>query len=301
MRSAECGIKNPKILAIISIFIFMLVFSAQASAEEKEFKKGCRGCHKEMIEKWDTAEIKHYPYREEKCESCHSLEHKKFTPLEVRAEGAASTSGGLLLTGFTAELDKPCLICHDLAAEKIKKAHFSSDFTGKNCFSCHYTHASDKKGMLKEWAHEPFVSGMCDMCHEINSEGKIKVKEDIKKVCLVCHSDLAGKEDKFVHPAYEMMECTECHDPHTSAYARLLKKGISEICFSCHGKEVAKKHPYDVSPSNKIILEKSNKIWFNYSNKLTCVSCHKPHTANQSFLLKESLENGRLCYSCHKK
>ncbi len=275
---------NNQFLALVRLSILVLAFiflynNYILRAEDKEFKKGCRSCHSESIEKWDVSETKHFPYREEKCESCHASEHKK----------------------FTADLEKPCLICHDLAAEKIKKAHFSANLSGKNCFGCHYTHASDKKGLLKEQVHVPFGSGMCDVCHEIDAAGKIKAKDGMKKVCFVCHSNLTNKEDKFIHPAYEMMECVSCHNPHTSEYKNLLSKGVSELCFDCHDKTQAKKHPYDVYPSTKIILEKSDKIWFTYSNKVTCVSCHKPHTSNIPFLLKDSTENGKLCYNCHAK
>lgn len=263
---------------ICFIFVF-LVFCFSAFAEEKEFKKGCRACHKEILDKWDSQEMKHFPYAQEKCESCHAAEHKK----------------------FTAEVEKPCLICHDLASEKIKKAHFSTNLSGVNCFNCHYTHSSDKRGLLKESVHAPFASGMCDACHNLSPAGKIEVKKEQKKVCLTCHSNLVNKDDTFIHGAYEMLDCADCHNPHTASENSLLEKRVTEICFQCHDKSEAQKHPYDVVPSKKIILDKNNKIWLTYTKEISCVSCHEPHSARIPFLLRESLKEGKLCYNCHIK
>jgi predicted CXXCH cytochrome family protein len=260
------------------LFIFcFFVFSLAQAEDISEFKKRCRGCHKEILDEWDLADVKHYPYIEQKCESCHAAEHKK----------------------FTAEVEKPCLICHDLASDKIKKAHFSAELSGVDCFNCHYTHGASQKGLLKEFVHMPFTSGMCGVCHELTSEGKITAKSDIKKACLSCHGNLVAEGEDVVHAAYEMLECANCHNPHTSDQDKLLNKGVSEICFDCHDKNQAKKHPYDVVPSDKIILEKTNKVWLNSSNKVTCVSCHKPHASKISFLLKKPIDEDGLCYTCH--
>lgn len=273
-------IQNSKIILAVGLFVLWgLVFNGFVTAEEKEFKKSCRSCHSELLDKWDMSEVKHFPYREEKCESCHAAEHKK----------------------FTAESGKPCLICHDLNSEKIKKAHFSVDLGGVNCFNCHYTHAADKKGLLKESTHEPFASGMCDVCHNIGAEGKIEVKGQTKKICLVCHSSLVAKEDTIKHSGYDMLECVDCHNPHTSGEKWLLKKKITQICFDCHGKEEAVKHPYDVVPSQKINLDKNSEIWLTYDKQISCISCHNPHSAKIPFLLRESLDEGKLCNLCHSK
>lgn len=265
-----------KFLIILAFFCSGLTLSF---ADNKEFKKGCRGCHSDQIEKWDMAEVKHFPYREEKCESCHAAEHKK----------------------FTAETGKPCLICHDLNSEKIKKAHFSADLTGINCFNCHYTHAADKKGLLKESVHQPFAEAMCDACHSINAQAKIEVRAKMRETCLICHSELVAKDDTVKHPGFEMSECVDCHNPHTSSQRWLLVKDVSNICFGCHDKAEAAKHPYDVVPSQKIKLDKSAKIWLTYSNQISCSSCHNSHAAKIPFLLRESLDNKDFCYLCHSK
>ena len=110
------GVKNTIILIFICAFIFpALSFSALVFAQESEFKEKCRSCHKEVLDKWDMSAIKHYPYREGKCESCHAAEHKK----------------------FTAEAGKPCLICHDLTSEKIKNSHFSVNLSDVDCVVPH--------------------------------------------------------------------------------------------------------------------------------------------------------------------
>ncbi|PIQ89519.1 MAG: hypothetical protein COV72_02530 [Candidatus Omnitrophica bacterium CG11_big_fil_rev_8_21_14_0_20_42_13] len=276
------GVKNTIILIFICAFIFpALSFSALVFAQESEFKEKCRSCHKEVLDKWDMSAIKHYPYREGKCESCHAAEHKK----------------------FTAEAGKPCLICHDLTSEKIKNSHFSVNLSDVDCFSCHYTHSAEKKGLLKESVHMPFSSGMCEMCHSVDG-GKIKVKDMTKKSCLACHGTLVSKDDSVKHMGYEMQECVDCHNPHTSSHEKLLKSSVSENCFQCHDREQAKKHPYDVSVSSRILnnmLDKDKKIWLTYSNKISCTSCHLPHSARIPFLLRDSLDQGELCNHCHIK
>ncbi|MDP1854052.1 MAG: cytochrome c3 family protein [Candidatus Omnitrophota bacterium] len=319
-RNQKPEARSQKIISFYR-FVCLIIFLSSSHvsfviAQEKEFKKGCRACHSEQIDKWDASEVRHFPYAREKCESCHAAEHKKFTPLEKNSDkvnsenmvsngeltqASAGTVGESSLTGFTAEQEKPCLICHDLNSEKIKKAHFSGDLTGVNCFNCHYTHAADKKGLLKESVHEPFVSGMCDACHNISAEGKIEVKGQTKKICLACHSSLLTKDDTVKHSGYDMLECVDCHNPHTSSEKWLLKKKITQICFDCHGKEEAAKHPYDVVPSQKINLDKGNEIWLTNDRQMSCVSCHNPHSAKIPFLLRESLEDGKLCNICHPK
>lgn len=262
------------LLAGLMSFTFIVVACAQ-SDEDSEFKKGCRACHNELIEKWDGAKTRHFPYAKQKCEVCHAAEHKK----------------------FTAEKSKPCTICHSLTSEKLKKAHFNADVTTANCFKCHYTHGSERKGMLKEVLHVPFESGMCDMCHQVTAEGKIEVKGEVKKICTACHSDKTPKADDIVHAGFEMSECTDCHTPHTSPFGKLLVENLSDKCFSCHDKEVAKKHPFDVKASPKT-APKMDVKWLT-DGKVTCVSCHEPHFAKVPFLLKAPLEGGKLCDKCH--
>lgn len=263
------------------IFLFLLLgFSGSGHAEEdQDFKKGCRECHQEVIHQWDTAPVQHSPYVRQKCQSCHSSEHKK----------------------FTAEQGQPCLICHNLGSEKIKQAHGSFDVKGANCFECHYTHGSERKGMLKETVHPPFESGMCSACHTADENGGAKVVDNIRKACLACHEDKAPKTGEMVHEGFEMLECTDCHSPHTARRERLLRREVSEICFDCHDASVAEKHPYDVTASPKIKTDDKKTMGLTPDRKVVCTSCHNPHFEKRVFLLKETVEGGKLCYRCHQE
>lgn len=264
-----------RILFIAILVGVAMVLSAWAQEGEKEFKKSCRGCHGDILEKWDASPVKHFPYEKQKCESCHAAEHKK----------------------FTAEKDKPCAICHSLDSEKIKKSHFSLNLAGADCFSCHYVHGAPNEGMLKEVVHMPFEAGMCDACHSVDPAGKIQVKENIHEACFVCHSEIQTKEGETIHPALEMGECNQCHNPHTSPHSKLLNQTVSETCFNCHSEDQAKKHPFDVVPSEKIALQAD----LTYEGLVTCVSCHNPHKAKFPFLMKETLEGQKACSQCHQK
>lgn len=253
------------------------VLAGDASAEEeRDFKKGCRQCHDELMSRWDLAAVAHFPYKAQKCDVCHAAEHKQ----------------------FTAEKGKPCLICHDLGSEKIKAAHFSANVTGADCLICHYTHGSERKGLLKEFVHKPFAEGMCGSCHKAGAEGKMELLSEAKKICLVCHSDKAAKAGETLHPALEMSECTDCHTPHTSAHEKLLKEKESQICAGCHEDEHVVKHPVDVRPSPKIKAEGAGARLVD--GEVTCTSCHNPHKAKGPFLLEGSTARGELCRACHE-
>ncbi len=258
------------------LFIFCFGMTGLSHTDEANFRKKCQTCHKRVLGEWDAAKVVHFPYAEGSCESCHSSKHKK----------------------FTGEINELCLICHDLDDAVLKKSHFNANVEGVACTSCHYTHGSDRKAMFKESVHEPFSSGMCDACHEVTPEGKLKQLDGMNDICLTCHDGIVAKDEKVIHPAFEMLECTNCHNPHTSPDIKLLKKPVSEVCFECHEPMVAKKHPYDVTPSKKII---KNEALFAHGGHVTCVSCHKPHASKLPVLLKESIDNRELCYKCHKK
>jgi len=246
--------------------------------EEKDFKKRCRECHYEVIEKWDESEVVHYPYVQEKCEVCHAAKHKK----------------------LTSRRNKPCEVCHNLALNNIRSAHATVDVSGSDCTFCHYAHGASKPGMLKETIHPPFGAKMCQVCHDIDVKGGIKPKEDMTSICLMCHDDKKINPGDVVHPAFEMLDCIECHSPHTTTRDKLLLddlENMSEFCLSCHDGE-APQHPHGIKPSDKIHLNDEKK-WLSYEGKVTCISCHNPHKSKNPSLLRESPEDGGFCSNCH--
>src|SRR3989338_1932237 len=160
--------KKRGVVTGLSLVILSLAFPFPVRAEEdSEFKKGCRECHEEILGSWDLASVKHPPYVKQKCESCHSAEHKK----------------------FNSEKGQPCLVCHNLDSDKILEAHGSFNLSEADCYQCHDIHGSEQEGLLKKTVHPPFASGMCEVCHSADADGKLKVIDNLRKACLACHSD----------------------------------------------------------------------------------------------------------------
>ena len=78
--------------------------------------------------------------------------------------------------------------------------------------------------------------------------------------------------------------CVNCHNPHASKQAKLLKAETATLCGSCHADTVksiaattVKHAPVDAG---------------------TCTVCHSPHAANGVFLVDQPSVN-ELCITCH--
>jgi predicted CXXCH cytochrome family protein len=271
-------IQKYSIIPVGVLLLWLLPVFAYAQ-EQNDFKVQCLECHQETIEKWEASAYVHPPFKEGKCTACHATEHME----------------------FTSKPGQSCLICHTMTLEKLRQSHFGADVTGKDCTSCHYTHGSERKGLLKEFVHTPFLKGMCNICHKLTTDGKIELKDEPGKLCLSCHKALIDKEGGNVHPALDLMGCIDCHSPHTTSRERLLKKDQTKLCLDCHDPDQIKKHPSDVVPSGKIIKEQNYKVKLSKEGKVVCSSCHNPHSSKEHYLLQESMDQAQLCYSCHRR
>jgi len=115
------------------------------------------------------------------------------------------------------------------------------------------------------------------------SQDKFRLKPGAKgRVCLNCHEAFKEKLNlPFVHTPVKKGECSDCHNPHTSAHGKLLAGNVNRICFSCHEGIV----PGKARSAHKVAVEGN------------CVKCHDPHAAkNKNNLL---LAGNELCFSCH--
>lgn len=151
----------------------------------------------------------------------------------------------------------------------------------------------DKFKPLKEFLHQPFKMGACQICHDSNSKkpGAL-VQKEIEDVCYECHKTRYTKE--FDHTPVKEGRCTDCHDPHQSNVRMLLKaESTNDLCMKCHDRKSsfgakAKKLfvDMDLSTKHKPIVEKS------------CLECHDAHTADYKSLL---YMDGKmdLCLDCH--
>lgn len=124
----------------------------------------------------------------------------------------------------------------------------------------------------------------CTDCHEeLSTPHPAKgvktfgLLNDMPDLCYTCHDEFGKK--KTVHSPVEDGACTECHDPHSSAEASLLKKPQGEVCAECH-EGVA-----------------DSKVVHGPVSDGDCSSCHDPHETDTATLLLKAVPE--LCLECH--
>jgi len=87
--------------------------------------------------------------------------------------------------------------------------------------------------------------------------------------------------------------CTFCHTDHKGKGGALLKKDINELCSVCHQKRIAKgEHKVGIKISKPV---KSIPL---QDGKMTCISCHDPHSKTAAMLRMPASD---LCVLCHEK
>jgi predicted CXXCH cytochrome family protein len=126
-------------------------------------------------------------------------------------------------------------------------------------------------------------------------------------------SALASEDRELVDPALlprdilidenGEMQCTSCHDPHSSAYPKFLAMdtAYSQLCTACHDKAGWAQSAHANSPAG---WDGSGTDPWPYSDQASvsanaCANCHTPHAAGipESLLVFETEEGN--CLSCH--
>jgi len=103
------------------------------------------------------------------------------------------------------------------------------------------------------------------------------------ELCLECH--VAVQETMalpYVHTPVKAGECSDCHNPHTSAHGQLLNTDPGGICRECHD-EIVPENPKSIHAA---IVEGS------------CITCHDPHASQHENGLAEA--GDKLCFGCHE-
>jgi predicted CXXCH cytochrome family protein len=92
------------------------------------------------------------------------------------------------------------------------------------------------------------------------------------------------KHKSVLHGPLRDGHCTDCHDPHGSAYPKLLlADSRGALCQRCHKQQS--------DPASTLVHSEATSS--------SCAACHEPHSAEQPRLLKQ--EAYALCTSCHKQ
>lgn len=194
--------------------------------------------------------VQHAPYRDGTCTHCHSPH--------------ASQTKRLLTVDSTTAL---CAKCHGGEVEKFSLASRHPVGQLLECTSCHRPHAADSQKLLPAAG-----SAFCTTCHL--NQGRFYGN--------IGHSKVA------VSQSQEIGACTNCHLPHGSANASLLKgqNGVS-LCRACHQPKSQFEHPTGA----KVPDPRTGK-------PVVCSSCHDPHGTQYSHSTRN--QGDRLCLSCHE-
>jgi len=216
--------------------------------------RACYSCHP----KKDIAGGKnvHPEVRKGNCSVCHAA-HSSQRP-------------GLLVKG-TKEL---CMGCHAAKSAKLLAAHSGLNVSNSDCGSCHSPHSSDSAGILKKNLHEPFAGGKCDTCH---LKGSKKLKTTSTRLCSKCHASVMSSFNKrYSHlvSGVDGNACMNCHNPHASDGAALIKGQLSRVCYTCH------------SETEKYAEVSS----YTHSKLGQCSSCHSSHGSNERYFMKAGVE-----------
>ncbi|MFT3756113.1 MAG: DmsE family decaheme c-type cytochrome [Pseudoxanthomonas sp.] len=187
------------------------------------------------------------------CEACHG-------PGSAHAENPSQKG---LIVAFTHDGGTPvkdqagaCLGCHAGGP----RDHWTGSIHQRNELSC-----SD--------CHNPMA--------KLSAEG-LTAKQSITETCATCHKDIRQQFNRRSHmPLPEgQMACVDCHNPHGTLNASLLKTDtVNETCYQCHA-------------------EKRGPFVFEHAPvRDSCLNCHTPHGSNQHALLVAPIP--MLCQQCH--
>jgi predicted CXXCH cytochrome family protein len=158
-----------------------------------------------------------------------------------------------LLTGVTARAqDQACLECHT----DFKDAKVVHPALPMGCSSCHTgVHAGEKPAP--------------------------KLAASVPDLCFGCH-DKAAFEKKSPHAPVAGGMCGSCHNPHVSAFPKLLLSPVPDLCFSCHDRNaLAKKNVHASAAEGQ------------------CLVCHNAHGSDSAFVLTQLVEGH--CEACHEE
>jgi DmsE family decaheme c-type cytochrome len=125
----------------------------------------------------------------------------------------------------------------------------------------------------------------CSDCHNpmsnFASHG-LTARESINQTCFSCHKIQRTEFNKRSHmPLLEgKITCVDCHNPHGSTTAPLLKAdSVNEVCYGCHA-------------------EKRGPFLFEHAPvRESCLNCHNPHGSDFEALL--TTPRPMLCQQCH--
>jgi predicted CXXCH cytochrome family protein len=232
-------------------------------APYEEGKDACATCHLPPSEGkvvLKTASAK------ELCLTCHAQEAEQIKKEKVQHPGAASdcTQCHNSHASNSPGLPKPdavnaCIRCHSEQAKEGNKKHLHQPAFGQGCPTCHEPHGGENSHLLRAKT----VNGLCLECHGPDSK-PAPVKD--KRIVTIFNGRVKLPEGYFSmvprivikyglghpiegHPVVDQIDtgnamkvrsvinCSSCHQPHSSEERYLLVKdqpNTIRFCAGCH-------------------------------------------------------------------
>ena len=125
-----------------------------------------------------------------------------------------------------------CTSCHTVMKRQSDKALLSKPNEAAVCYSCH----TNVRGEMQKSSHHPVREGKmsCSSCHNTHgSTGKSLLKAaTVNETCYTCHQEKRGPF-LFEHAAVRE-NCGNCHSAHGTNNPSLLETKGSFLCLQCH-------------------------------------------------------------------
>lgn len=121
-----------------------------------------------------------------------------------------------------------------------------------------------------------------------------------EETCKKCHPDMIT--EPFKHGPVDAGYCTVCHDPHASNYPAWTRKSSYRLCTTCHAEKKTGGHVVAGIGRGLSHPTKKKHDPARPGKRLSCPSCHAPHSARTRDLLAfDVLDKAQLCEKCHPK
>lgn len=232
--------------------------------------------------------------KDELCFDCHVASKKALAESENLHEPVAesclqchSAHGGAHPGLLREKPESLCLECHERVKEEFAGAR-SVHRLGpgeKHCAGCHNPHASDFDALLRVASKE-----LCFKCHD--REITLASGRAIPNIQQVVSSAA------FLHEPLKSGGCVECHVPHASPHAALLRHPHPEatyvdfsesaygMCFSCHDTRLAREEKTTATQ----FRDGDRNLHFVHVSRekgRACGVCHDPHGSKYPAHIRE--------------
>lgn len=281
-----------------------------AGLVHQQDEKLCAKCHQTLITQIEQQPFAHQPAQEGQCNKCHDPHSSQKTHLlkdnmhelcfschttlqtEQKFQHAPFAKGNCAACHSAHSSDKPmllrqqaskmCLSCHANTGG-LRSKHLNRDLSKVDCLECHQPHQAENKALLRAIQHKPFQQGKCQTCHGNNG------KKNDTDLCISCHQDIMtsfNQQFNHITPGNSGSFCFNCHTPHASQQAGLVRGYPGEACRSCHAGKFERR-----SGSLHLHPQASN-----------CVNCHQLHGSAMPAMPKgDKQQNGdHSCIGCHE-